>query len=161
MNEASVPKYPLVDWIPVHADVELQRYPQPGDPNPGVRVGIVGANGGNTRWLQNPHGRSDDYIPRFGWVNSRVVWVEMLSRNQQHLDLWFADSRTGQIALRSRPDRAEVLQHDLRRKFVGDGQFLILSWRDGHTHIYRYTFNPNNPLRRPGPSRQPGRERRL
>ena len=22
----------------------------------------------------------------------------------------------------------------------------MLSWRDGHTHIYRYTFDPNNPL---------------
>ena len=31
-------------------------------------------------------------------------------------------------------------------KFVGDHQFLILSWRDGHTHIYRYTFNAANPL---------------
>ena len=30
--------------------------------------------------------------------------------------------------------------------FVGDGQFLLTSWRDGHTHIYRYSFNAKNPL---------------
>ena len=145
-NEASVPQYPLVDWIPVHANVELQRYPQPGDPNPGVRVGIVGAGGGNTRWLKIPMEVGSDYIPRFGWVNPHVVWVEVLSRNHQRLDLWFADTHTGDIrrVLQQYDPKYLNLTYDV--KFVGDHQFLILSWRDGHTHIYRYTFNPNNPF---------------
>ncbi len=43
MNETEVPQYPLVDWLPTHAQVEAQRYPQPGDPNPNVRVGVVSA----------------------------------------------------------------------------------------------------------------------
>ena len=34
MNETQVPQYPLTDWIPTHAQVEWQRYPQPGDPIP-------------------------------------------------------------------------------------------------------------------------------
>jgi dipeptidyl-peptidase-4 len=146
MNEASVPQYPLVDWIPVHANVELQRYPQPGDPNPGVRVGIVGAGGGNTRWLKIPMEVGNDYIPRFGWVNPHVVWVEVLSRNHQHLDLWFADTHTGDIrrVLQQSDQKYFTMTYDV--KFVGDHQFFILSWRDGHTHIYRYTFNQYNPL---------------
>ena len=78
MNEASVPQYPLVDWIPVHATVDMQRYPQPGDPNPGVRVGVVAANGGNTRWIRIPFDAGNDYIPRFGWVNPHVLWIETL-----------------------------------------------------------------------------------
>ena len=36
-----MPTYPITDWIPVHATVDEQRYPQPGDPNPSVRVGVV------------------------------------------------------------------------------------------------------------------------
>ena len=35
MNETEVPQYPITDWIPTHATVDMQRYPQPGDPNPG------------------------------------------------------------------------------------------------------------------------------
>ena len=54
MDEATVPTYPITDWIPTHSTVDQQRYPQPGDPNPGVRVGIVGANGGDTLWLRFP-----------------------------------------------------------------------------------------------------------
>jgi dipeptidyl-peptidase-4 len=146
MSEASVPQYPLVDWVPVHATVDMQRYPQPGDPNPGVRIGIVGANGGSTRWLKIPMDVGNDYIPRFGWVNPHVLWIETLSRNHQHLDLWFADARTGDArrVLEQSEPKYFTMTYDL--KFVGDHQFLILSWRDGYTHIYRYTFNPANPL---------------
>jgi dipeptidyl-peptidase-4 len=146
MNEAAVPQYPLVDWIPVHATVEMQRYPQPGDPNPTVRIGIVGAGGGNTRWLKIPMDVGNDYIPRFGWVNPHVLWVETLSRSHQHLDLWFADTRTGDFRriLQQTETKYFTMNYDV--KFIGDHQFLLLSWRDGHTHIYRYTFNANNPL---------------
>jgi len=34
MGEGNVPQYPIEDWIPTHASVEMQRYPQPGDTNP-------------------------------------------------------------------------------------------------------------------------------
>ncbi len=46
-------------------------------------------------------------------------------------------------------------------KFVGDHTFFLLSWRDGHTHIYRYAYDSNNPLGSSCPARQPGRKRRL
>jgi dipeptidyl-peptidase 4 len=146
MSEAAVPQYPLVDWIPVHATVEQQRYPQPGDPNPTVRIGVVGAGGGNTRWVKVPIEIGNDYIPRFGWVNPRVLWIETLSRNHQHLDLWFVDTRSGEgrRVLEQSDSKYFTMTYDV--KFVGDRQFLILSWRDGHTHIYRYSFNPANPL---------------
>ncbi len=55
MNEAQVPQYPITDWIPTHATVETQRYPQPGDPNPDVRVGVVSVSGGKTVWVQPAH----------------------------------------------------------------------------------------------------------
>ncbi len=146
MNEAKVPEYPLVDFIPVHASVQKQRYPQPGDPNPGVRVGVVGVNGGATRWLRIPLDSGNDYIPRFGWVNSHVVWAEVLTRDQQHLDIWFADTKTGEAhrVLAQTEPKYFNLTYDV--KFIGDHQFFLLSWRDGHTHIYRYGYDSNNPF---------------
>jgi dipeptidyl-peptidase-4 len=145
-DESAVPQYPLVDWVPVHATVHLQRYPQPGDPNPSVRVGVVSVQGGPTRWLKIPISSGNDYIPRFGWVNPRIVWVETLSRNHQHLDLWFADVRTGEIRRVLDQSEPKYFNTTYNVHFVGDRQFLILSWRDGYTHIYRYTFDPANPL---------------
>ena len=71
MNETDVPEYPITDWIPTHATVDMQHYPQPGDPNPTVRVGVVGAGGGRTVWVKLPIRDGQDYIPRFGWVDAR------------------------------------------------------------------------------------------
>ena len=51
MNEKEVPDYPITDWIPTHATVDQEKYPQPGDPNPDVRLGVVGASGGKIKWI--------------------------------------------------------------------------------------------------------------
>jgi dipeptidyl-peptidase-4 len=146
MNEAHVPLYPITDWIPTHAAVEEQRYPQPGDPNPAVRVGVVNAKGGETHWLRIPLDSGNDYIPRFGWINSDVVWVETLARDHKHLNLYFADTRSGDVRLALAQTEPKYFSETYDVKFVGDHQFLIESWRDGYTHIYRYTFDANNPL---------------
>ena len=47
MNEAKVPTYPITDFIPQHPTCTQEKYPKVGDPNPEVRLGVVGANGGN------------------------------------------------------------------------------------------------------------------
>ncbi|HEX4039478.1 MAG TPA: DPP IV N-terminal domain-containing protein [Acidobacteriaceae bacterium] len=146
MNESNVPEYPIIDAIPVHVTIDEQRYPQAGDPNPAVRVGVVGSGGGATRWLRIPLDEGNDYIPRFGWVNPHVVWVETLSRDHQHEDLWFADTHTGDVRRVLSQTDAKYCNTTYDVRFVDDHTFLVLSWRDGHTHMYRYTFNAYNPL---------------
>jgi dipeptidyl-peptidase-4 len=146
MNEAKVPIYPITDWIPLHATVDEQRYPQPGDPNPAVRVGVVNAGGGSTHWLKVPLDAGNDYIPRFGWVNAKTVWVEVLTRDHKHMNLYFADARSGDVRLVLAQTEPKYFTMTYDVKFVGDHQFLIQSWRDGFTHIYRYTFDAGNPL---------------
>src|SRR5206468_12819223 len=45
MDETRVPSYPIEDWSATHAKVDMEKYPQPGDPNPAVKLGVVGASG--------------------------------------------------------------------------------------------------------------------
>ena len=146
MNETHVPLYPITDWLPVHATVEEQRYPQPGDPNPAVRVGVVSAKGGGTHWLAIPLDSGNDYIPRFGWVNDHVVWVEVLTRDHKHMNIYFADTSSGEVRLALAQTEPKYFTMTYDVYLVGDHQFLIQSWRDGYTHIYRYTFDAHNPL---------------
>ncbi len=91
MNEADVPMYPLTDWIPTHAGVASQRYPQAGDPNPNVRIGIIGTQGGRVSWVKLPIKEGQDYIPRFGWVDRKTIWAEVVTRDHKHRSLYFAD----------------------------------------------------------------------
>ncbi len=144
-DESSVPQYPIVDWIPTHATIDVQRYPQPGDPNPYVRVGVVSVNGGKTKWINVPFDNGNDYIPRFGWVNDTTVWIETLTRDQRELSLYFADTANEnvQLMLTKSDDKFLDEAYDLR---VLASNILITGWRDGHTHIYCYSFDQTNPV---------------
>jgi dipeptidyl-peptidase-4 len=141
MNEAAVPQYPITDWIPTHATVEEQRYPQPGDANPAVRVGMVSADGGKTVWAALPIRAGHDYIPRFGWVDAQTLWIETLTRDQKHRDLYFADAATGEAraVLQLTDDKFFDDKYDVT---VGDGAIVLTNWADGHNHLYLYSYNP-------------------
>ena len=144
MNESAVPEYPVTDWIPVHAKVDAQRYPQPGDPNPEVRIGIVSAGGGKTSWVKVPIREGDDYIPRFGWVDHKTLWVETVTRDHKHRNLYFADAITGQshVVLELTDDKFVDDNYDVS---VGYGTIVLTNWTDGHNHLYLYSYDQNNP----------------
>jgi dipeptidyl-peptidase 4 len=145
MDETNVPEYPITDWIPTHALVDHQRYPQAGDPNPVVRVGVVNATGGKTIWIKLPIKEGDDYIPRFGWADRKTVWIETLARDHQHMNLYFADPVTGRTRL-VLEQKDEKFFNDKYNVEVSKDKMVLTSWADGHTHIYLYSFDANNPL---------------
>ena len=143
MNEAAVPAYPLTDWIPTHAKVDLQRYPQPGDPNPEVRVGVVSAGGGKTVWVKLPIQPGQDYIPRFGWLDRKTLWIETVTRDHKHRDLYFADAATGLAhpALQLSDDKFFDESYDVN---VAEGSIVLTNWSDGHNHLYLYSYDQAN-----------------
>jgi dipeptidyl-peptidase-4 len=144
MNEGDVPQYPIEDWIPTHATVAGQRFPQPGDPNPEVQVGVVAAGGGKPVWVKLPIHSGQDYIPRFGWVDRKTLWIETVTRDHKHRDLYFADAATGQ----SRPViqiEDEKFVDDNYDVSVGSGAIILTNWTDGHNHLYLYSYDQVNP----------------
>ena len=145
-NEIGVPLYPITDWIPTHASTYLQYYPQPGDPNPTVRVGVVGANGGRVEWMHIPIQEGQDYIPRFGWINPHTLWIETLSRDHQHKTIYFADARSGDAhpVLEISDDKFLPEDYDVS---VADGSIVLTSWTNGHNQIYLFAFDANHPER--------------
>ena len=139
MNEAEVPLYPITDWIPTHALIYLQRYPQPGDPNPNVRVGVVSAGGGKTVWVRLPIQPGQDYIPRFGWVDHKTLWIETLTRDHKHRTIYFADAANGEShsVLEITDDKFLDENYDVS---VADGEIVLTNWSDGHNHVYLYSY---------------------
>jgi dipeptidyl-peptidase 4 len=147
MDETRVPTYPITDWLPTHPRVEQEKYPKAGDPNPTVRLGVVGGNGGKVRWIKLTDD-DDTYVPRFGWIREGWAWAEVLNRKQDVLDLYFIDAKSGRsrkVLTESAPDAWVNVNDDFRILKSGD-RFLWTSWRDGHTHIYLYSFNVPDPL---------------
>lgn len=147
MNEKQVPTYPITDWIPTHPRVDQEKYPKVGDPNPSVRLGIVAAKGGKPKFLSLTND-TDIYMPRFGWVREGVLWAQVLNRAQDTLDLYFIEAKSGRsrkVLTESSPG-AWVEVNDVFRILKTGDRFLWTSWRDGHTHLYLYSFDKQNPL---------------
>ncbi len=147
MDETRVPSYPIEDWSPIHAKVDMQKYPQPGDPNPGVRLGVAGASGGGIKWISLTDD-DDIYIPRFGWLRDGVLWAQVLNRKQNELDLYFVDAHSGhsrKVLTESDLD-GWVNVTDNFRALKSSGRFLWSSWRSGHTQLYLYSFDQQDPL---------------
>ncbi len=145
MDEAAVPEYPIPDWIPNHASVDRQRYPQPGDPNPAVRVGVVAVGTRKTNWIKLPIVAGSDYVPRFGWVSPRTLWIETVTRDHTHRNLYFADAESGAVKLALSETDAKFFPESYDVELTAN-ELFVTSWRDGHTHIYRYSFDAANPL---------------
>jgi len=135
------PIFPQVDALGLRARLEPERYPQAGDPNADVRVGIVPAAGGQTRWMDLGETR-DNLIARVAWLpNSQAVAVERLNRIQNRLDLLVADAVNGSAhtVLHEEDPFWINLNDDLR--FLKDGKrFLWGSERDGFHHLYLYSI---------------------
>ena len=147
MDETRVPTYPITDWIPTHPRVDQEKYPKAGDPNPMVRLGVVSSGGGKPRWIKLTD-NDDMYIPRFGWMREGWAWAEVLNRKQDQMDLYFIDTRSGRsrkVLTETAPDAWVNVNDDFRILKSGD-RFLWTSWRDGHTHIYLYSFDGKDPL---------------
>ncbi len=158
MNEKEVPTYPITDWMPLHATVDQQKYPQPGDPNPNVRLGVVNSDGGKLKWITISGassgslplgGNSNVLVPRFGWVRNGLLWAMAMNRVQDRLDLYFIDVNSGKSKLiMNESTDAWIDMHpevDFQLLASGD-RYLWTSWRDGHNHIYLYQFDKQNPL---------------
>ncbi|HUB52828.1 MAG TPA: alpha/beta fold hydrolase [Terracidiphilus sp.] len=145
MDESQVPKYPITDWIPTHATVDEQYYPQPGDPNPAVRVGVVGINGGRVSWVKLPIAAGQDYVPRFGWVDEKTLWIETVTRDHKHRDIYFAEPAKGAVrqVLEIKDDKYVDENYEVD---LGEGHIVLTNWTDGHNHLYLYKYDQHRPL---------------
>jgi dipeptidyl-peptidase 4 len=146
MDETHVPTYPITDWLPTHPKLELEKYPKAGDPNPAVRLGIVSASGGKTKFISLTEDK-DIYIPRFGWMGDGALWAEVLNRAQDRLDIYFVDAHSGKarkVLTENSPDSWVNVNDDFTLLKSGD-HFLWSSWRDGHTQLYVYSFDKADP----------------
>jgi dipeptidyl-peptidase-4 len=143
LDQSRVPTYPITDLISLEASVDLQRYPRAGDPNPRVRLGVVEVKNAGRRnarkvWVK----RSEEYLPRFSWVNDSRLAVQLLDRAQAELQLLFADARDGlasTVLVEKDPYWINVT-NDLT--FLDDSkQFLWTSERSGYRHIELYGYD--------------------
>ncbi|MBI3847153.1 MAG: S9 family peptidase [Planctomycetes bacterium] len=138
-DETPVPQIPIVDFIPLHKEIEWERYPKAGDPNPIVKLGVVSIADAKTTWIDTP-GAADGYIARVSWSpDGASLLVQVLNRKQTTLTLLKADPKTGT----SQPLFVETttgwIDVSFDTRVLADGRILWSSERNGFDHLYLYS----------------------
>lgn len=128
--------YPHADHLKIEAVAEPQRYPKAGTPNAQVRVGVVRANGGKTKWMDFGD-TANHLIARVYWsANGKDVLAYRLNRVQNQLWLLAADAASGRA--RTLIEEKDPVWINLNDDFeqLKDGRILLSSERDGFRHLY-------------------------
>jgi len=135
--------YPGKGKYPTRMDIP---YPIAGTANSAVRIGVVSASGGETRWMNVPGEPRDNYIARIEWnPDSAHLLVEHLNRLQNTNDILLADTVTGEVrSMFQDKDSAWVDLMDSFKWINGGKEFLFSSERTGWRHVYRVSRENGN-----------------
>ncbi len=113
-------------------------YPKAGTTNSAVRVGVVSAQGGETRWIAVEGDPRNLYIPRMEWAaGSDELVIQRMNRLQNENRVLLANAGTGEVrtVLTERDSAWLDVVDDLY--WLDDGaSFTWVSERDGWRHVY-------------------------
>jgi dipeptidyl-peptidase-4 len=114
-------------------------YPKAGTTNPAVKIGVVAAAGGESRWFEIPGDRRNNYLPRMEFTpNSNEVMIQQLNRLQNKNTVWIADIETMDInTIYTDQDEAFLDIHDNVMWLDNEKYFTWTSEKDGWRHLYR------------------------
>jgi dipeptidyl-peptidase-4 len=113
------------------------QYPKVGTTNSAVRVGVVGAEGGATTWIQVPGDTRNNYIPWMEWSGPAELMIQRINRRQDHDDVMLADAASGAVrTILAERDSAWVDDVPNVPWLEQGRRFLWTSERDGWRHLY-------------------------
>ncbi|APW63002.1 DPP IV N-terminal domain-containing protein [Paludisphaera borealis] len=141
-EDAEVGTLTMLDDTESPRKVEVNKYPRAGEPNPRVKLGVVGSQGGPIAWADLSEYSAEAFlISDVGWwPDSSAVYSYVQNRVQTWLDLLkipVADALSKPQRLFRDATKAWIADQP-PITFLKDGSFLWLSERDGWKHIYHY-----------------------
>jgi len=135
----------LIPTDPSYPEVISVRFARVGETIPTLRVGVIDAQGSETRWLSIPQPAEGCYLRKVNWAgNSHEIFVEKLSRGRDKCEFLIADIRTGAVTCiyqESNPAWITGYHYiDTGPEWIrGYRAFIVLSDKDGWTRAYVYS----------------------
>jgi dipeptidyl-peptidase-4 len=143
-DDSTVPKFPLFNADGVHGEIEWQRYPKVGDPNPNVKLGIANIAANKVVWVDEDEA-ADQYIAWPFWTpDSKELFYQVLNRKQNDLQILSANPETGKNKLLYEEKQSTWVEffEDIYILKNNKG-FILRSELDGWRHLYLYDMNGN------------------
>ncbi len=143
-DDSPVPVFPLFRAEGVHGELEMTRYPEPGDPNPLVKLGVIHLESGKIVWLDDTQ-KEDHYVAWPFWSpDSRTLVFQSLNRDQNDMRFIAADPYSGESKeiYNEHQDSWVDFFEDIYVFKDGSG-FLIRSDKSGWRNLYYCGFDGN------------------
>jgi dipeptidyl-peptidase 4 len=113
-------------------------YPKVGTPNSAVKMGVISATGGPTKWFKVPGDPRNNYLARMDYIpGSDEVMIQQLNRLQNTNTVWVGNTKT--MALKNiltDKDEAFLDIHDNLVWLDNNRSFTWTSEKDGWLHLY-------------------------
>jgi dipeptidyl-peptidase-4 len=114
-------------------------YPKVGTANSAVKVGVISAAGGKTKWFAVPGDPRNNYLARMEYIpGSDEVMIQQLNRLQNSNTVWVGNTKT--MALKNiltDKDDAFLDIHDNIVWLDNTTSFTWTSEKDGWMHLYK------------------------
>jgi len=137
-DDSSVPTFPIYRADGQHGELEVQRYPKAGDPNPYVAMGVVSATGDKVVWMDFEE-KADHYIAWPYWTPAGNLMVQWMNRGQDTIRFYNCDPATGKKARVFEERQTSWVEFFDDIHYFSDGSgFLLRSDVDGWAHLYLY-----------------------
>jgi dipeptidyl-peptidase-4 len=114
-------------------------YPKAGTTNSAVKVGVVSATGGETKWFDIPGDPRNYYLARMDFIpNSNEVMIQQLNRLQNQNRVWIGHVETMKLKnILVDSDSAFLDIHDNIQWLDNGNYFTWTSEKDGWLHLYK------------------------
>ena len=138
-DQTGVPEFMLINYTDaLYPSITRYPYPKAGQTNASVRIGVVDAAGGPTRWMKTPGDPRNTYVARMDWAASAGELVlQHLNRLQNTNTLLLADATTGDVKTMFVDQDEAWVDYNEAFTWIGKGRRLLFeSERDGWRHAY-------------------------
>jgi dipeptidyl-peptidase 4 len=114
-------------------------YPKVGTTLSAVKLGVVAASGGKTKWFHIPGDPSNHYLARMDFIpGSHEIMVQQLNRKQDSNFVWIGDIYSMKLKnILTETDKAFLDIHDDILWLDHQKYFTWASERDGWLHLYK------------------------
>ena len=113
-------------------------YPKVGTPNSAVKIGVVSAEGGATKWFDIPGDPSNHYLARMDFIpNSEEVMIQQLNRLQNTNKVWIGNTSNMSLTnILTDTDKTFLDIHDNIQWLDHEKYFTWTSEKDGWLRLY-------------------------
>ena len=137
-DQSNVPEFALINYTDqLYPVITKYKYPKPGQINSAVRVGVVSASGGPTRWLKTPGDPRNTYIPHMEWMAGNQIVLQHMNRLQNTNTVFIANPDTGDLRQMFQDKNDTWVEVNRNLRWIENGQRLLFtSEKDGWRHLY-------------------------